>query len=95
MGSAKPLTAPTLPAKVYQVNKRTILITIVEGRNRQIRKMMRALDYHVVTLHRIRFAGIGIGPLKEPGDWEALDEDEMTLLTNAIATQDFINSVVN
>jgi len=33
-------------------------MTLVEGRNRQIRKMMQALGLTVVRLHRIEFMGI-------------------------------------
>lgn len=33
-------------------------MTLVEGRNRQIRKMMEALGLRVVRLHRVEFMGI-------------------------------------
>ena len=35
-------------------------MTLVEGRNRQIRKMMEALGLRVVRLHRVEFMGIGL-----------------------------------
>ena len=36
-------------------------VTIYEGRNRQIRKMFKTLDYEVTRLHRIREANIELG----------------------------------
>ena len=35
-------------------------MTLMEGRNRQIRKMMGALGYTVVRLHRTRFMDISL-----------------------------------
>ena len=55
-------------------------MTLYEGRNRQIRKMMGALEYTVVRLHRVSFGGIGLGVLEGPGDWEYLDEHEMKIV---------------
>ena len=65
---SKPLTAPTLPCDVRLVqsqyasrqnlDSRILEITLVEGRNRQIRKMMEALGYRVLGLHRKEFMGI-------------------------------------
>jgi len=56
---AKPLTAYTLPAQVERIADNKVLMTIYEGRNRQIRKMMEALGYKVVKLHRLKVMGIG------------------------------------
>lgn len=77
-GVAKPLTAPTLPSIVEQTGECSLQITIFEGRNRQIRKMMAALDYNVLKLQRIKFMDIGLHPLKRAGDWSKLDVDEMS-----------------
>ena len=60
-------------------------MTLVEGRNRQIRKMMQALGFRVVLLHRIEFMGIHLTKgLGVPGDWAHLDEGEMELVENAL-----------
>lgn len=65
-------------------------MTLVEGRNRQIRKMMQALGFKVVRLHRIEFMGIKLSEtslskgLSKPGDWEYLDDEEMKLVTRAL-----------
>ncbi len=43
------------------------LVTLTEGRNRQIRRTFAALGYKVVKLHRISFGKYGLGPLKPGG----------------------------
>ncbi|CAB9526518.1 23S rRNA pseudouridine(2604) synthase [Seminavis robusta] len=83
----KPLTAPTLPCRVDripQTKRRGVVMTLVEGRNRQIRKMMAALGYSVVQLHRVQFMGITLQPLKQEGTWKTLDHKEMTLVRNVL-----------
>ena len=66
---------------------------IIEGRNRQIRKMMQALGFRVVKLHRVEFMGIHLASaqsskndngLERPGDWAYLDECEMKLVEDAM-----------
>lgn len=74
---AAPYTAPTRPCHVEPLEPRTLRMTITEGRNRQVRKMLAALGYSVVSLERTAFAGIVLDPLKGPGDWSELDGEEM------------------
>ena len=60
-------------------------MTLVEGRNRQIRKMMEAIGFRVIRLHRVEFTGIKLSRgLNEPGDWDYLDEEEMNLVKDAL-----------
>jgi len=86
-GKSKPLTAKTKPCLVYQVSPTCCEITLTEGRNRQIRKMMDALGYDVYDLHRVRFGKISLDDLDYEGDWKRLDGLEMewieTLLKDA------------
>lgn len=57
-----------------------ILVTIHEGRNRQVRKMVEQVGHQVVMLRRIRF-----GPLKlenlPRGMWRELTEEELRELS--------------
>lgn len=78
------MTAKTLPSVVSRLTRRAIRITIVEGRNRQIRKMLAALNYEVIKLHRVSFGGIGLYPLEGPGDWVAWNDDEIRIVQNAL-----------
>lgn len=51
------------------------LITIHEGRNRQVRKMVTAIGHEVVLLRRVRFGPLKLGDLPR-GMWRELSEEE-------------------
>ncbi|KAL7492543.1 hypothetical protein ACHAWT_001615 [Skeletonema menzelii] len=79
------LIAKTKQCKVERIGPSAVQMTLVEGRNRQIRKMMEALGFTVVRLHRVEFMGIRLDRgLVEPGDWDYLDEEEMKLVKDAL-----------
>ncbi len=71
---------PTRPATVTRVRdseKYTHFeITLTEGRNRQVRRMVEALDAAVLKLVRVRIGSIGIGKLPI-GKWRMLTPEEM------------------
>ncbi len=60
------LDKTTLPAKVKidKKNKKRFNITITQGLNRQVRRMCRALGYHVYQLNRIRIMKLKLNGLK-------------------------------
>ncbi len=70
------LGSKTRPAIVKRLSDTSFTIVLQEGRNRQIRRMIRNLANHVVTLKRIRIAHIHIGKLPE-GKWRYLDSGEI------------------
>jgi len=70
----------TLPAKVKKVSSNQFTITIIQGLNRQIRRMCEALGYHVKILKRVRFAGIDLAKLPR-GKWRYLTNSEIMLIT--------------
>ena len=55
----------TAPARVRRVSPRVLELTIAEGRNRQVRRMVEAVGNQVVELTRIRFGPISLGRLPE------------------------------
>jgi len=73
----------TAPAKVklirYSGDKSTVQISIYEGKNRQVRKMLDAVGHNVFMLKRISLGEIGLDNLK-PGSWTYLKEDEIKFL---------------
>ncbi|NOT28452.1 MAG: rRNA pseudouridine synthase [Acidobacteria bacterium] len=77
------LDGPTRPAEVRRVRdsgKYTHLeITITEGRNRQVRRMIEALDAHVLKLVRVQIGSIAIDKL-QIGRWRMLTPDEVRSL---------------
>lgn len=77
----------TLPATVVVKEKQqgrvVLLITIKEGRNRQIRKMCEAVGLEVARLRRISIGPLRLGMLK-PGTWRELTAEELRALRTAI-----------
>lgn len=69
----------TRPAEVERLSSRRFRITLKEGRNRQIRRMVRKIGNRVVRLERVRIAGIELGNLR-PGRWRYLTEKEIAAL---------------
>jgi len=69
----------TRPAGVRRLTGQRFLITLQEGRNRQIRRMVEMLGNRVVVLRRIRIAHIYIGDLAE-GRWRYLTDEEIAAL---------------
>lgn len=65
----------TRPAKIDRVSSRRFRIVLKEGKNRQIRRMVRKVDHHVARLKRIRMANVKLGKLNE-GAWRYLTETE-------------------
>ena len=70
---------PTAPAKVRRVTKNILELTIHEGRNRQVKRMLEAVGHPVTRLHRSEYAGLDVDGL-EPGRWRELTSDEVERL---------------
>lgn len=70
----------TAPAKVeikaHRSNSTTLLITIHEGRNRQVRKMCAAVGHPVSELKRLSIGSVKLGNLPV-GHWRHLSEKEV------------------
>ena len=52
-------------------------ITIAEGRNRQIRRMLHAVGHGCMALERIRVGGITLTGVPQPGDFRELSRAEI------------------
>lgn len=65
----------TRPARVRRVSSRRFRIVLLEGKNRQIRRMVRKVGNQVSELKRIRVANIKLGRLA-PGSWRHLTQTE-------------------
>lgn len=70
----------TAPAEVRRVGPSLIELSIHEGRNRQVRRMLEAVGHRVRRLHRSRYAGLTVEGL-EPGDWRELGDEEVAGLS--------------
>ena len=69
----------TLPCKTKQLSKNVFQITLMQGLNRQIRRMCAALGYEVRSLRRTRIMNIHLDGL-ENGQWRDLTGDELKQL---------------
>ncbi len=73
----------TLPCRVRQTGKQAFSIILVQGLNRQIRKMCEALGYTVTFLQRTRIMHISLGKIPI-GKWRYLSEPEQLQLDEAL-----------
>ena len=86
MASGVPiLGTKTLPCPVQQLSKNTFRITLIQGMNRQIRRMCEVLGYSVFELKRVRIMSIPLGDLK-PGRWRLLTPAEVKVLQTSVTT---------
>lgn len=74
----------TAPANVFNVRRSStggtaFSITIREGRNRQIRRMLEAVGHRTLRLKREAYGNLTLGDLR-PGEWRYLTEEELAAL---------------
>jgi len=73
---------PVLPARLDVLGPREALLTLVEGRYHQVRRMFAAAGNHVEALHRERIGGLALPPDLAPGEWIILSQDEIDTALN-------------
>ncbi len=69
--------------KVMSKDKQRVELILMEGRNREIRRMLQALDYKVSKLKRIQFATLTLTKLA-PGKWRTLTKEEIKKLQTIV-----------
>ena len=80
-GGRRVRTAPAKIRLIREGDNPWLEVTIVEGRNRQIRKMFEEVGHHVEKIRRVRY-----GPLSldvPPGEFRSLTLDEVARLKTA------------
>jgi len=70
---------PTSPAEVQRDHGARIVVSIHEGRNRQVRRMFEAVGHRVRALHRSRYGPLTLEGL-ELGQWRELEPSEVERL---------------
>jgi 23S rRNA pseudouridine2605 synthase len=73
----------TAPARVRRIGQSRVELTIHEGRKHQVKRMLEAVGHPVTSLHRSRYAGLGVGDLP-PGRWRELERDEVQALRTVV-----------
>src|SRR5438067_3912702 len=69
----------TAPATARCLAPERVELTLHEGRNRQVKRMLEAVGHPVRRLHRSRYAGLTLEGL-EPGAWRELEPSEVDRL---------------
>lgn len=69
----------TRPAEISRISSKRFRIVLKEGKNRQIRRMVRKVGNHVTHLKRLRVSDIDLKNLKK-GTWRYLTEAEIKAL---------------
>ena len=73
----------TAPARVKLIkhsgSTSTVQVSIYEGKNRQVRKMLDSVGHNVLSLKRISFGKINLDDLK-PGTWAYLNNEEINFI---------------
>ena len=80
-GLARPVRIK-VAAPVEEYGKLTLVMT--EGRKREVRRLMYAVGYSVVTLRRVRFGPVKLGKLPS-GKWETLSSHDVLALEKCAA----------
>ena len=76
--------------KRYDLMPRTrefVRITLIEGKNREIRKIFSYLGYDVKSLTRIRVGCVELDEMK-PGEWRNLTREEVSGLLSGKKTEE-------
>lgn len=84
------LGVTTKKCKVVQEGVNTFRIILIQGLNRQIRRMCEHFNYDVIKLERVRIMNIGLKGLPV-GDWRDLTESEMNVIYSMLEESSGVN----
>ena len=85
MGAGVPiLDTVTKKCQVEQLNAHTFKIILIQGLNRQIRRMCQYLGYDVTRLKRVRIMNVQLGSLRV-GQWRELTPAEIEKIQKMVA----------
>ena len=77
------LDTVTLPCRIEKLTVNSFRLVLVQGLNRQIRRMCEALGYRVRSLKRVRIMNIELLDT-QPGHWRYLTESEKKTLFDSL-----------
>ena len=72
------LTARSIDVLKRSKRETHVIVELAEGKNREIRRMLKAAGHEVTRLKRIAFGAIELGDLP-PGKWRDVSEEEIRL----------------
>lgn len=78
---------PTRPVDLERLPTKSkhdwLELTLFEGRNRHVRRILEAVGHSVTRLRRVSFAGVSLDRLPE-GRWRHLEDEELALLRKLV-----------
>ena len=80
-GGRRVRTAPAKIRLIREGDNPWLEVTIIEGRNRQVRKMFEEVGHHVEKIRRVRYGPLALDV--PPGDWRNLTLLEVAKLKTA------------
>jgi 23S rRNA pseudouridine2605 synthase len=80
-GGRRVRTAPAKIRLIREGDNPWLEVTIIEGRNRQVRKMFEEVGHHVEKIRRVQYGPLGLDV--PPGDWRNLTLLEVAKLKSA------------
>ena len=80
------LVTPRVTLRKRSGRETHLLVEVVEGRNREIRRLFAAVGHDVTRLLRVSFGGVELGTLP-PGRWRPLTYDEVRRLRGGADTR--------
>jgi 23S rRNA pseudouridine2605 synthase len=70
------LTATDATVRKTSSRESHLVLTLTEGRNREIRRMLAAVGHPVTRLRRVEYGGLALGTLA-PGTWREVTPEEL------------------
>ena len=70
------LSAKSVTIRKASGKESHLVVTLIEGKNREIRRLLKAVGHPVTRLTRVQFGGVTLGDLAS-GTWRTLDEAEL------------------
>jgi 23S rRNA pseudouridine2605 synthase len=84
-GGRRVRTAPAKIRLIREGDNPWLEVTIIEGRNRQVRKMFEEVGHHVEKIRRVQYGPLALDV--PPGDWRKLTLLEVAKLKSAASGQ--------
>ena len=72
----------TKPARIEDIDDKSLYVYITEGKFHQVKRMFEALDNEVIELKRVRIGNLSLDPHLEEGEYKELTEDEIMSIIN-------------
>jgi 23S rRNA pseudouridine2605 synthase len=76
MANGERLSAASASVRKASARESHIVITLLEGKNREVRRLLQAVGHPVTRLRRVQVGGLELGTLA-PGKWRRVSEKEL------------------